>query len=68
VRVHPRYPDPAAADTQLGGAGQLPPGVTLTGGHPGGTPVVAGAFTFTIEVTDGAADQAGGPGSIIISP
>jgi hypothetical protein len=49
-------------------AGQLPPGVTLTGGHLGGTPTVAGTFTFTIKVTDSAGDQASEPGSITISP
>jgi len=49
-------------------AGQLPPGVTLTGGHLGGTPTAAGTFTFTIKVTDSAGDQATEPGSITISP
>jgi hypothetical protein len=49
-------------------AGQLPPGVTLTGGHLGGTPTMAGTFTFTIKVTDSAGDQASEPGSITISP
>jgi len=49
-------------------AGQLPPGVTLTGGHLGGTPTVAGTFTFTIKVTDSAGDQASEPGRITISP
>ena len=48
-------------------AGQLPPGVTLTGGHLGGTPTVAGAFSFTIKVTDSAGDQASEPGRITIS-
>jgi hypothetical protein len=46
----------------------LPPGVTLTGGHLGGTPTVAGTFTFAIKVTDSAGDQASEPGSITISP
>jgi large repetitive protein len=49
-------------------AGQLPPGVTLTGGHLGGTPTTAGTYTFTIKVTDGAGGQATEPGSITISP
>ncbi len=49
-------------------AGQLPPGVVLTGGHLGGTPTVAGTFTFTIKVSDSAGDQASEPGSITISP
>ena len=49
-------------------AGQLPPGVVLTGSHLGGTPTVAGTFTFTIKVTDSAGDQASKPGSITISP
>jgi Putative Ig domain len=49
-------------------AGQLPPGVTLTGGHLGGTPTAAGTFTFTIKVTDSAGDQATEPGRITISP
>jgi len=48
--------------------GHLPPGVALTGGHLGGTPTAAGTFTFTIEVTDSAGDQATEPGSITISP
>src|SRR6516225_9155386 len=33
-------------------AGQLPPGVTLTGSHLGGTPTAAGTFPFTIKVTE----------------
>jgi large repetitive protein len=49
-------------------AGQLPPGVVLTSGHLGGTPTVAGTFTFTIKVTDSAGHQATEPGSITISP
>ena len=49
-------------------AGQLPPGVTLTGSHLGGTPTVAGTFTFTIKVTDSAGNQASKPGTITISP
>ena len=49
-------------------AGQLPPGVVLTAGHLGGTPTVAGTFTFTIKVTDSAGNQATEPGSITISP
>jgi len=49
-------------------AGQLPSGVLLTGSHLGGTPTVAGTFTFTIKVTDSAGDQASEPGSITISP
>jgi hypothetical protein len=49
-------------------AGQLPPGVVLTTGHLGGTPTLAGAFAFTIKVTDSAGDQASEPGSITISP
>jgi hypothetical protein len=49
-------------------AGKLPPGVVLTGNHLGGTPAVAGTFTFTIKVTDTAGDQATEPGSITISP
>jgi len=49
-------------------AGQLPPGVTLTGSHLGGTPTVAGTFTFTIKVTDSAGNQASKTGSITISP
>jgi hypothetical protein len=49
-------------------AGQLPPGVTLTGDHLGGTPTVAGTFSFTIKVTDSAGDQASEPGRITISP
>src|SRR5215468_7104281 len=39
-------------------SGQLPPGVVLTSGHLGGTPTVAGTFTFTIKVTDSAGNQA----------
>ena len=38
------------------------------GGHLGGTPTVAGTFTFTIKVTDSAGNQATEPGSITISP
>ena len=49
-------------------AGQLPPGVVLTGGHLGGTPTVAGTFTFTIKVTDSAGHQATKSGSITVSP
>jgi hypothetical protein len=49
-------------------AGQLPPGVVLTGNHLGGTPTAAGTFTFTIKVTDSAGNQATEPGSITISP
>ena len=49
-------------------AGQLPPGVVLTSNHLGGTPTVAGTFTFIIKVTDSAGDQATEPGSITISP
>ena len=49
-------------------AGQLPPGVTLTGSHLGGTPTAAGTFTFTIRVTDSAGNQASKSGSITISP
>jgi hypothetical protein len=54
--------------TWMVAAGHLPPGVTLTGGHLGGTPTVAGTYTFTIKVTDSAGDQATEPGSITISP
>ena len=49
-------------------AGQLPPGVTQTGGSLQGTPTTAGTFTFTIKVTDSAGNQATEPGSITISP
>ena len=49
-------------------AGQLPPGVVLTGGHLDGTPTTAGTFTFTIKATDSAGNQATKPGSITISP
>jgi len=49
-------------------AGQLPPGVTLTGGSLEGTPTAAGKFTFTIKVTDSAGGQASESGSITISP
>ena len=49
-------------------AGKLPPGVVLTAGHLGGTPTAAGTFTFVIQVTDSAGDQATEPGSITISP
>ena len=48
-------------------AGHLPPGVALTGSHLGGTPTAVGTFTFVIEVTDSAGDQATEPGSITIS-
>jgi len=48
-------------------AGHLPPGVVLTTGHLGGTPTTAGAFTFTIQVTDSAGNQATKPGSITVS-
>ncbi len=54
--------------TWLVAAGQLPPGVALTGSHLGGTPTVAGTFAFTIKVTDSAGHQATEPGSIAISP
>ena len=54
--------------TWTAAAGKLPPGVVLTGNHLGGTPTVAGTFTFTIKVTDSAGDQATEPGSISISP
>jgi hypothetical protein len=47
--------------------GQLPPGVVLTSGHGGGTPTVAGTFTFTIKVTDSAGNQATESGGITIS-
>jgi hypothetical protein len=47
--------------------GQLPPGVVLTGGHLGGTPTTAGTFTFTVNVTDSAGNQATERGSITIS-
>ena len=49
-------------------AGHLPPGVVLTTGHLGGTSSTAGTFTFTIQVTDSAGNQATKPGSITISP
>jgi hypothetical protein len=57
-------------------AGKLPPGVVqsspsapqVTGNHLGGTPTVAGTFTFTIKVTDSVGDQAAEPGSITIQP
>jgi hypothetical protein len=49
-------------------AGNLPPGVVLTGSHLGGTPIAAGTFTFTVKVTDSAGDQATEPGSVTISP
>ena len=49
-------------------AGQLPPGVTLTGSHLGGTPTAAGTFPFTIKVTDSAGNHATESGSITISP
>ena len=49
-------------------AGNLPPGVVLTGSHLGGTPTTAGTFTFTVKVADSAGDQATEPGSITISP
>jgi len=49
-------------------AGQLPPGVTLTGSHLGGTPTAAGTFPFTIKVTDSAGNHASESGSITISP
>jgi len=49
-------------------AGQLPPGVTLTGSHLGGTPTAAGTFAFTIKVTDSAGNHASEAGSITISP
>ena len=49
-------------------AGQLPPGVTLTGNSLEGTPTAAGKFTITIKVTDSAGDQASKSGSITISP
>jgi len=49
-------------------AGQLPPGVTLTGSSLEGTPTAAGKFTLTIKVTDSAGDQASESGSITISP
>jgi hypothetical protein len=42
--------------------------VVLTSGHLGGTPTVAGTFTFTIQVTDSAGNHASEPGSITISP
>ena len=54
--------------TWMVAAGHLPPGVTLTGGHLGGTPTTAGTYTFTIKVTDSAWDQATDAGSITISP
>jgi hypothetical protein len=54
--------------TWLVAAGQLPPGVVLTGNHLGGTPTTAGTFTFTIKVTDSAGNQATEQGSITISP
>ncbi len=54
--------------TWTAAAGKLPPGVVLTGNHLGGTPTVAGTFTFTIKVTDSTGDQATEPGSITISP
>ena len=49
-------------------AGDLPPGVTLTGSHLGGTPTAAGTFPFTIKVTDSAGNHASESGSITISP
>jgi large repetitive protein len=49
-------------------AGQLPPGVALTGGNLGGTPATAGTFAFTVKVTDSVGDQATESGSITISP
>jgi hypothetical protein len=54
--------------TWMVAVGHLPPGVTLTGGHLGGTPTAAGTFTFTIKVTDSAGNQATELGSITISP
>ena len=49
-------------------AGQLPPGVTLTGSHLSGTPTKAGTSRFTIKVTDSAGNHATESGSITISP
>jgi len=49
-------------------AGQLPPGVTLTGSHLSGTPTTAGTTRFTIKVTDSAGNHATESGSITISP
>jgi large repetitive protein len=48
-------------------AGQLPPGVTLTGSSLTGTPTRAGTFAFTVEVTDSTGDQATESGSITIA-
>jgi len=55
-------------------AGTLPPGLSLPpdyaiGEHGtiiGGTPSAKGAFTFTIQVTDGAGDTATGPFSLTV--
>jgi hypothetical protein len=49
-------------------AGQLPPGVTLTGSSLEGTPTAAGTFSFTIKVTDSTGEQATEAGSITIAP
>ena len=49
-------------------AGQLPPGVTLTGNHLSGTPTTAGTSRFTIKVTDSAGNHATESGSITIGP
>ncbi len=50
-------------------AGQFPPGLGLDkSGLLSGTPATAGAFTFTVQVTDKAGTQAtGGPFSITVS-
>src|SRR5262249_21655483 len=49
-------------------AGQVPPGLTLDpSGLLSGTPTVAGAFTFTVMVTDNVGAQATGQFSITVS-
>ncbi|MBX7245336.1 MAG: putative Ig domain-containing protein [Candidatus Sumerlaeaceae bacterium] len=50
-------------------SGTLPPGLSLSsGGVLSGTPTVAGSFTFTIQVTDGAATTASTSITMVVDP
>ncbi len=51
-------------------SGQLPPGITLSGGQAGGNPSQPGTFDFTVTVTDSATPSVTASGSleIVVKP
>jgi uncharacterized protein (TIGR03437 family) len=48
--------------------GTLPPGLSLSAGALSGVPVTAGAYSFTVQVTDSASATASTPFQLTISP